>query len=155
MLKSAEVTTKSGNKQVLEFGKYNIFVGLNGTGKREIIYSIWEKIYDNPFKKENEIYFFGCAGYAGSLCDYQEMIEQCEIIKSKPQSFVITHQREIINAFSPEDLYIVTPEKIFWRGNNKEQIESFSFCGLNTYDFYRMGWYDKEGWREENRNGKY
>jgi predicted ATPase len=126
--------------QLLTFRKHNIFIGLSGSGKTDLMSHIFKAVADYSINFHTVVLI-----YPEYTLDYNEIYKLCcKIKEDDKQYFILTHNRDIINQFELEDLFIVELEKIYCHDNNKENIDEFAFTGLSNYDFYRSDFYKDE-----------
>lgn len=133
--------TLAGRNQTLNLRRVNIFIGLNGSGKMDLMEEL-QHLSQCVLMTNKTTGFPVLLIYPEHKRDYNEIHNACNAIKySNRQHVILTHNRDIINAFELEDLFIVEKDKIYCHDNNFNAIEKFAFTGLNNYDFYRMEFY--------------
>lgn len=140
-----KVQTKSGNIQKIAWKYPSLLIGRNGVGKSYIAKEIQNnshsfKVFDNFCEK----------------CDpwvTQERVKALlkEQIRRLDKVFlVISHRRIVINMFPLENIYVITPERIYNYDDDRATYDEFKFIGLSNYDFYFSHCY--EGWTVEELN---
>lgn len=139
--------TLAGRNQTLNLRRVNIFIGLSGTGKMELMEEL-QHLSQCVLMTNKVTEFPILLIYPEHKRDYNEIHSACNAIKtgeySHKQHVILTHNRDIINAFELEDLFIVEKDKIYCHDNNKENIEGYKETRLSNYDFYRSEFYKDE-----------